>query len=86
MLTSCKTELQSQFGVSELYLFGSTARDDAHENSDIVVNFDGPATAKRYFGVQFYLEDLLGCSVDLVTQQALRAELRLYVERERIHV
>ncbi|WP_371872604.1 nucleotidyltransferase family protein [Gilvimarinus sp. DA14] len=69
-------------------MFGSTARDDAHENSDIdiLVNFDGPATAKRYFGVQFFLEDLFGCSVDLVTQKALRAELRPYVERERIHV
>ena len=88
LLESCKTELKSEFGVSELYLFGSTARGHAHENSDvdILVNFDGPATAKRYFGVQFYLEDLLGCSVDLVTQKALREELRLYVEQERIHV
>lgn len=88
LLTSCKAELQSQFGVSELYLFGSTARDDTHENGDVdvLVSFNGPATAKRYFGVQFYLEDRLGCTVDLVTQKALRPELRPYVEQERIHV
>lgn len=88
LLKSCKTELQSQFGVTELYLFGSTARDSARKSSDIdiLVNFDGPATSKRYFGVQFYLEDLLGCSIDLVTQKALRPELRPYIEQERIHV
>jgi len=31
----------------------------------VLVAFDGPATSARYFGVQFYLEDLLGCPVDL---------------------
>jgi predicted nucleotidyltransferase len=41
---------------------------------------------QRYFGVQFYLEDLLGRPVDLVTAKALRAELRPYVEREATYV
>ncbi len=40
----------------------------------------------QYFGLQFYLEDLLGRPVDLVTERALRPELRPYVEREAIHV
>ena len=37
---------------------------------DILIRFDGPATSKRYFGVQFYLEDLTGLPVDLVTDQS----------------
>ena len=53
---------------------------------DILIRFDGPATSKRYFGVQFYLEDLTGVPVDLVTDKALRPELCPYVEREAIHV
>ena len=53
---------------------------------DILVSFDGPATAKAYFGVQFYIEDLLGRPVDLVTEKALRPELRPYVEQEAVHV
>ena len=53
---------------------------------DVLVAFDGPATSTRYFGVQFYLEDLLGCAVDLVTEKALRPELRPYIERERVDV
>ena len=46
----------------ELALFGSFARDEATDASDvdILVRFDGPATSRSYFGVQFYLEDLLG--------------------------
>ena len=53
---------------------------------DVLVSFDGPATSERYFGVQFYLEDLLGRPVDLITKKALRAELRPYIEREAVRV
>ncbi|HAU39966.1 TPA: DNA polymerase subunit beta [Candidatus Peregrinibacteria bacterium] len=88
LLTSIKPELETRFGVTRLALFGSTARDEAvyHSDVDILVAFDGPATSKRYFGVQFLLEDLLGCPVDLVTEKALRPELRPFIERETIHV
>jgi hypothetical protein len=88
LLRQSKVELQARFGVVRLALFGSTARNAAKENSDVdvLVAFNGPATSKRYFGVQFYLEDLLGCPVDLVTEKALRQELRPYVEEERINV
>ncbi|MCW4627892.1 nucleotidyltransferase family protein [Marinomonas rhodophyticola] len=69
-------------------MFGSTARNTAAPQSDIdvLVTFDGRATAKRYFGVQFYLEDLLGCPVDLVTDKALRPEFRPYIERDKVNV
>lgn len=88
LLSAIKPELQRRFGVTRLGLFGSTARDTAADNSDvdILVAFDGPATSKRYFGVQFLVEDTLGCSVDLVTEKALRPELRPYIEREQILV
>lgn len=88
LLTQHKPELIRRFGVTDLALFGSTVRDEARPDSDIdvLVSFDGPATSKRYFGVQFYLEDLLGSSIDLVTDKALRSELRPYVEATAIHV
>ena len=76
------------FGVTRLALFGSTARDLASRESDIdiLVAFDGPATSSRYFGVQFFLEDQLGCKVDLVTEKGLRSELRRFVEQDAIYV
>jgi len=88
LLETHKNSLSERFGVVDLALFGSTVRDAARPDSDvdILVNFDGPATSERYFGVLFYLEDQLGCPVDLVTQKALRPELRPYIEREAIHV
>ncbi len=88
LLAQHKPELARRYGVTELALFGSTVRDMAHEGSDvdILIGFDGPATSERYFGVQFYLEDLLGCPVDLVTDKALRTELKPYVEREAVRV
>lgn len=88
LLTQSKPELQARFGVTRLALFGSTARDAATSGSDVdvLVAFDGPANSKRYFGVQFYLEDLLGCPVDLVTEKALRPELRPHIEQELVNV
>ena len=87
-LVQVKPELAGRFGVTSLALFGSTARDVANRESDIdiLVNFDGPATSAKYFGVQFLLEDLFGCRVDLVTEKALRLELRTFIKQEAIYV
>ncbi len=88
LLRAHKATLVERFGVTALALFGSTARDQAADGSDIdiLVRFDGPATSKRYFGVQFYIEDLLGHPVDLVTDKALRPELRPHVIAESVDV
>ena len=88
ILSKLKPELVERFGVTRLALFGSTVRDEASVDSDvdIVVAFDGPATSKQYFGVQFILEDHLGRPVDLVTEKALRSELKPFIEQEAINV
>jgi hypothetical protein len=80
--------LRERFGVRGLRLFGSMARDTAREDSDIdvLVAFDRPPDSDQFFGTQFYLEDLLGRSIDLVTETALRERLRPYVERDAIPV
>ncbi len=88
LLTQHKGEMRRRFGVRSLALFGSRARDQARAGSDIdvLVEFDGPATSAHYFGLQFFLEDLLGAPVDLVTKKALRPQLRPFIERDAIHV
>ncbi len=88
ILNKVKPIIVEKFGVTKLALFGSTARDEASDNRDvdILVSFDGPANSARYFGVQFYLEDTLGCRVDLVTDKAVRSQLRPFIEREAIDV
>lgn len=88
LLSRSKPELARRYGVARLALFGSTARGEARDDSDVdvLVAFEGPATSQRYFGVQFFLEDLLGHPVDLITEKALRNELRPYVDRDRVDV
>ena len=88
LLAQNKPVLEERYSVTSLALFGSTVRDTARPDSDIdiLVSFDGPATSERYFGVLFFLEDIFGCPVDLVTDKALRPELRPYIEKEKIHV
>ena len=88
LLTAHKPVFAARFGVVRLALFGSTARDCTTPDSDIdvLVGFDSVATPEAFFGVQFYLEDLFGCAVDLVTERALRPQLKPYVERDAIPI
>lgn len=88
LMSRSRPELQARFGMTRLTLSVSTARDTASSDSDVdvLVAFDGPATSRRYFDVQSYLEDFLGCPVDLVTDKALRPELRPYIEQEQVNV
>ncbi|MHB8454879.1 MAG: nucleotidyltransferase family protein [Acidiferrobacterales bacterium] len=88
LLTQSKPLLAARYGATQLALFGSTARNAARSDSDvdILVSFNGPATSERYFGVQFYLEDLFGVPIDLVTEKALRAELRPCIEKQAVRV
>ena len=87
VLRAHKATLAQRFGVAELAVFGSFARDRATDDSDldVLVRFDGPIHWERYFGAQFYLEDLLGRPVDLVTEKNLRPKVRSQVEREAVN-
>ena len=83
-----KRTLAQRFGVIEVKLYGSFARNQVEDDSDVdvLVRFDAPPDWRRCFGAQAYLEDLLGRPVDMAIDQELRAEIRPYVERELIDV
>jgi uncharacterized protein len=87
-LSAHEDELRDQFGVRSLALFGSVARDEATEGSDVdlLVEFNLPT---GYFGLvqlQEHLERLLGCKVDVGTPRSLKPRLRARVLEECIHV
>ena len=75
-----------EFAVKALFLFGSVARGEATPESDVdlLVEFDRPVGLFTLLGLQSYLEELLGCSVDLGTPNSLRPHLRETVLREAI--
>ena len=72
----------ARMGVKTLAVFGSVARDEARVDSDvdILVEFQGPATFNGYMDLKFFLEDLLGRSVDLVTRKSIRPRLKTLIE------
>jgi len=80
--------LKRKYGVKSLGLFGSMARGDDHEGSDVdvLVTFEGPATFRSFMGLKLDLEDLFGRPVDLGTPDTLHPEIRPGVERDLIHV
>jgi predicted nucleotidyltransferase len=79
--------LRRDFGVRRISLFGSTARDEAREDSiDILVEFDVVPALDAFVGLKLFLEDQLGRKVDLVTPDALKARMRPMVEHEAIDV
>lgn len=65
-------------------MFGSVARGEATEASDldVLVDFVGPATFDGFMGLKLFLEDGLGVKTDLVTRPALRPRLRARIEAE----
>lgn len=71
-------EQLQKMGVKSLQLFGSVARDEAGPDSDVdfLVEFDQPVGLFEFIEVRLYLEDILGCSVDMGTVKALREHLR----------
>ena len=88
LLREHKPIMKERFGISEISLYGSFARDEANDDSDIdvVVKFEGKPTAKTYFGAQFYIEDLSGRKVDLARRHELRKEILPYVDKDLINV
>ncbi len=89
LLASHKAELWERFGVHRLVVFGSYARSEATPLSDvdILVDFERPI-GWEVVDLHNYLEELLGLSVDLVTEGALRRKPRLWqsVQEDLIHV
>ena len=83
-----RRELRERFGVASLDLFGSVARGESHGASDVdlLVEFSRPTGYFGLFALQDYLEQLLGCSVDVGTRDSLKPRIRERVLPECCHV
>ncbi len=81
------TELEQQ-GVKSLAIFGSVARGDFDDRSDldILVEFNRPVGLFDFIHVKLYLEKLTNRNVDLVTPDALKPGLKERILQEVIYV
>ena len=66
LIRSHEQELRERFNVRSITLFGSVARNEQGENSDVDVFVEMPGKFLLACATADYLEDLLGCKVDLV--------------------
>lgn len=88
VLNGHRDEMQQRFGVKHLALFGSAARDELRDGSDIdlLVEFQGPPTFDGYMDLKDYLEALFGTKVDLATDAMIKPRLRRHIEKDLLRV
>jgi predicted nucleotidyltransferase len=77
-----------QFGVVSISLFGSVARNEATATSDVdvLVDFGPEPTFRGYMDLKFFLEDLFGTRVDVVTPGTLRPRVEQSVTGDLLRV
>lgn len=78
----------SRHNATEAYLYGSFARQEEHEGSDIdiLARFEHIGGLFGYMKIKHDLEDALGRSVDLVQMEALKPEFKKYVDSDKIKI
>jgi len=83
VLRNREAEIKEKFGVRRIGVFGSFARGEQKETSDIdiLVEFDKP-TFRNFMNLAFFLEDLFHRKVDLVTPNSLSPYISPYVKKE----
>ena len=87
IIESNSEELKRKYHIKQLGIFGSVARNEANELSDvdILVEFEKP------IGLDFVmlgdeLEEILGIKVDIVTPNALNPKMYEYIKQDLIYV
>ncbi|MDI1246528.1 MAG: nucleotidyltransferase family protein [Rhodoferax sp.] len=91
LIESHRTELRSlarRYGVRSIRVFGSMARDDASQTSDVdlLVEASGPLSGFSLGALLMDAQDLLGRRVDVVTLNSLHPLMRDRVLRESLPV
>ena len=87
LITSHAEELKKNFDITSLRLFGSVARNEHREGSDVDIYVEMPPKFSLVVRLKAYLEALLGCPVDIIRKhQHLNPILLKEIERDGIEV
>mgnify|MGYP005865687211 CR=1 FL=1 len=87
-LTALKPELETEFPIRKLGLFGSYARNEQQSESDldILVEFSEPVTLFELIRLENELTTRLGVDVDLVTRKSLKPRIEARVAEDVVYV
>jgi uncharacterized protein len=88
ILAKAKPELQKKYPLSELGVFGSYARGDANEDSDIdvLVDFNGRIGGMNYIGLAHEIAALFKTKVDVVSKGGIKSKYFKFVSEDLIYV
>lgn len=87
IIRSFSDVIKSQFGVTSLRLFGSVAREEHTENSDIDVCVVMKPNMIQRMQLKHFLEKLLGCNVDVIREHKnMNETLKREIERDGIEI
>jgi predicted nucleotidyltransferase len=88
VLDKHKEELKRRYGVKEIGIFGSFARGEEKDDSDvdILVEFDGPIGFFKFLELEEFLSNLIGRKVDLVSKKALKPHIGKHILEEVVTV
>jgi predicted nucleotidyltransferase len=83
-----KQEMNDRFGVTKIGLFGSYARGEAREDSDIdiAVELSGDRLFRKFFALESFLKSGLNKEIDLGVESTLKPLVREQVFKEIIYV
>ena len=87
LIRSHADELKNKFGITSMSLFGSVARDEHQEGSDVDIFVVMPPKFYNHVAAALYLEELLGCNVDLIQEHRnIQPFFKQQIERDGIRV
>ena len=81
-----KQQIQEKYKVHKIALFGSFARDEANENSDIDILVDMIPSFDNFFDLKYFLEDEFKTTVDLGKEKNMRLFIKNKIQEDIIYV
>jgi predicted nucleotidyltransferase len=81
-----KQQIQEKYKVNSIALFGSFARDEATQNSDIDILIDMTPSFDNFFDLKYFLEDEFKTTVDLGKEKNIRLLIKNKIQEDLIYV
>ncbi|MGO4889917.1 nucleotidyltransferase family protein [Anaerobacillus sp. MEB173] len=86
-IKASKKFLQEEYGIKKIGIFGSYARNEQQDSSDVDILIESEkALGLEFLSIKYYLEDILGVKVDLATETMLKPQLREQILKEIVYL
>jgi predicted nucleotidyltransferase len=83
-----KTMLLKKYKVNRLGIFGSYVRGEQQQDSDldVLIDYEDPPSLVTLIELEYYLSEVIGVKVDLVTTKGIKPQLKDYILKEVVYI